>query len=198
MAVAMSSRSSERTRRTMFSSALSKGSPRFTSRMTRPNSIEMGGRALAHDELDRLEERGAGAQGVGDEGDRVGQLLVEGREPAVLAPAQPEARQPEAEEHPAQEHDRVAEGREDDREGQHDEGHPHDRGGPDEEVLADLEVQVGPGEVAGEVGPEVALLDGLVEGVERLVARDHLAEVGGLGALGRGVTRPTRSAPGGR
>ena len=44
MAVAMSSRSSERTRRTMFSRALSKGSPRFTSRMTRPNSIEMGGR----------------------------------------------------------------------------------------------------------------------------------------------------------
>ena len=32
---------------------------------------------LAHDELDGLEERRAGAQGVGDQGDRVRQLLVE-------------------------------------------------------------------------------------------------------------------------
>ena len=44
MAVAISSRSSERTRRTMFSSAWSNGRPRLTSRMTRPNSVEIGGR----------------------------------------------------------------------------------------------------------------------------------------------------------
>ena len=44
MAVAISSRSSERTRRTMFSSATSNERPRLTSRMTRPNSVEIGGR----------------------------------------------------------------------------------------------------------------------------------------------------------
>src|SRR2546423_2985825 len=44
MAVAISSRSSDFTRRTMFSSACSNGRPRLTSRMTRPNSVEMGGR----------------------------------------------------------------------------------------------------------------------------------------------------------
>ena len=44
MAVAISSRSSDRTRRTMFSSATSNESPRLTSRMTRPNSVEIGGR----------------------------------------------------------------------------------------------------------------------------------------------------------
>src|SRR3954471_20000669 len=44
IAVAISSRSSDRTRRTMFSSAWSNGRPRLTSRMTRPNSVEIGGR----------------------------------------------------------------------------------------------------------------------------------------------------------
>ena len=53
---------------------------------------------LANDELDRLQERRAGAQGVGDEGDRVRELLVERAEPAVLAAGQPEARQQEADE----------------------------------------------------------------------------------------------------
>ena len=43
MAVVISSRSSERTRRTMLVSACSKGRPRLTSRMTRLNSVEMGG-----------------------------------------------------------------------------------------------------------------------------------------------------------
>ena len=51
---------------------------------------------LADDQLDRLEERRAGAQGVGDQGDRVRQLLVERVQPAVLAPAEPEAREEEA------------------------------------------------------------------------------------------------------
>src|SRR5262245_60466649 len=44
MAVAISSRSSDFTRRTMFSSATSNDRPRLTSRMTRPNSVEIGGR----------------------------------------------------------------------------------------------------------------------------------------------------------
>ena len=63
---------------------------------------------LAHDELDRLEERRAGAQGVGDEGDRVGQLLVERAEPAALAARQPEARQQEADQRADQQEERVA------------------------------------------------------------------------------------------
>src|SRR6478752_7196454 len=44
MAVAISSRSSDRTRRTMFSIACSNGRPRLTSRMTRLNSVDIGGR----------------------------------------------------------------------------------------------------------------------------------------------------------
>ena len=51
---------------------------------------------LAHDELDGLQERRTGAQRVGDQRDRVRQLLVEGAEAAVLATAEPEARQQEA------------------------------------------------------------------------------------------------------
>ena len=43
IAVAISSRSSERTRRTMFSRATSNARPRLTSRTTRPNSIVTGG-----------------------------------------------------------------------------------------------------------------------------------------------------------
>jgi tight adherence protein B len=44
MAVAISSKSSDFTRRTMFSRATSNGRPRLTSRMTRPNSVVTGGR----------------------------------------------------------------------------------------------------------------------------------------------------------
>ena len=53
---------------------------------------------LADDELDGLEERRAGAEAVGQQGDRVRQLLVEGAEPAGLAAAEPEPRQQEADE----------------------------------------------------------------------------------------------------
>ena len=42
IAMTISSRSSERTRRTMLSSAWSKGRPRLTSRTTRANSVDMG------------------------------------------------------------------------------------------------------------------------------------------------------------
>ena len=136
MAVAISSRSSERTRRTMFSSAVSNGRPRFTSRMTRPNSVEIGGRDLADHQLDRLEERGAGAQGVGDEGDRVRQLLVERAETAVLAAVQPEAREPEADAAPrrgARSGCRAPAAR---RTAGGTPRHAHDGRGPDHQVLA--------------------------------------------------------------
>ena len=84
--------------------------------MTRPNSVEIGRPRLADHELDRLEERGAGAQRVGDQGDRVRQLLVEGVEAARLAAVQPEAREHEPDERADEQHDRVAQRREDDRE----------------------------------------------------------------------------------
>ena len=64
---------------------------------------------LAHDQLDGLQERRAGAQRVGDQGDRVRQLLVEGVEPAALAAVEPEAREPEADERADQPHERAAE-----------------------------------------------------------------------------------------
>src|SRR6185295_11663785 len=46
---------------------------------------------LTHDELDGLEERGAGAKAVGQQGDRVRELLVERAEAAGLATAEPQA-----------------------------------------------------------------------------------------------------------
>ena len=96
MAVAISSRSSDRTRRTMFSSAWSNGRPRLTSRMTRANSVEIGGcvsrttisMACRNDEP----ARSALAISVIVSGS----CLLNALEPAALAAAQPEARQQEA------------------------------------------------------------------------------------------------------
>ena len=168
MAVAISSRSSDRTRRTMFSSACSNGRPRLTSRMTRPNSSRDRRSRLADDELDRLEERRAGAERVREQGDRVRELLVEGVEAAALAPAEPEPRQEEAEEHADEQRDRGPQGRDAEREDDHaGAGTPTIEAGPDGEELARLELEVGAGEVAGEVRAEVALLDDLVELGER-------------------------------
>ena len=56
-----------------------------------------------------------------------------------------------------------------------------DRADPDREELGRLELQVGPGDVAGEVRPEVALLDDLVE----LGEGDALGEQVGDAALRR-------------
>src|SRR4029453_17107526 len=47
---------------------------------------------FARDELDRLKEARAGTQRVRQEGDRVRELLVEGREAATGAPSDPEPR----------------------------------------------------------------------------------------------------------
>ena len=72
---------------------------------------------LADDELDGLQERRAGPQGVGDQRDRVRQLLVERVEAAVLATGEPEARQQEADEHADQQEQRVLQRREEEAEG---------------------------------------------------------------------------------
>ena len=64
---------------------------------------------LADDELDGLEERGAGAERVREQGDRVRKLLVEGLQPAALAATQPEPRQEEPDQRADQQEERVAE-----------------------------------------------------------------------------------------
>ncbi len=129
---------------------------------------------LAHDELDRLQERRTGAQGVGDEGDRVGQLLVEGAEPATLAARQPEARQQEADQRADQQEERVPQGRQEGRQEEHRDRDADDRRGPDHEELGRLELEVGSRDVTREVRAEVALLDDPVQAVEGLALGDQL------------------------
>jgi len=163
----------------MFSSAVSNARPRLTSRMTRPNSVE-------------IEERGPGAQRVGDQGDRVGQLLVESIEAARLPPAQPQAWQEEPDQRADQQHDRVAQGGHADRDHDHQQRHAHDAGGPDHEVLADLEAQIRPRDLAREVGPEVSLLDDLVERRHGLAGLQRLGQADLAGRFrflrsGRGI-----------
>src|SRR6478672_618269 len=101
---------------------------------------------LAHDELDRLEERGAGTERVREERDRVRQLLVERVQAAGLAAAQPESRQQEADQRADDEEQRIAEGRQ--AEGEHDHGERDSDDGdrPDREELAGLELEVGAGD----------------------------------------------------
>ena len=96
MAVVISSRSSERTRRTRLASACSKRQAQVD---LADDAAELGRDRrlrLAHDHLDGLQERRAGAQRVGEERDRVGQAAVEGLEALALAAVEPEARQPPA------------------------------------------------------------------------------------------------------
>ena len=176
MAVAISSRSSDRTRRTMFSRATSNDRPRLTSRMTRPNSVEIGGRDSRTTSSMRLEERRAGPQRVGDQRDRVRQLLVERVQAARLAAAQPEAGEHEADESADQQHQRVAEGREHDRQHHARQRQAEGGAGPDHQVLAGLEAQVGAGDLARQVRAEVPLLDDLVQLVERLAGLERAGE----------------------
>ena len=154
--------------------------------MTRPNSIEIGRSRLADDELDRLEERRAGAERVREQGDRVRKLLVERLEAAALAASEPHPRQEEAEHDPDEQGDRRPQRREAQREDDEEERDADDRGGPDREELAWLEFEVGTGDVAGEVRPEVALLDDPVERGERHALRDHLGDAA-AGDIGRRI-----------
>ena len=66
---------------------------------------------LANDELDGLQERRAGAERVGDQRDRVRQLLVERAEARRLAIVQPEPRDHEPDEEAQHQDDRVLERR---------------------------------------------------------------------------------------
>src|SRR5450759_3151320 len=131
---------------------------------------------LADHQLDGLEERRARPERVSEQRDRVRQLLVERVEPPSLSPLDVEARQEEANDRADEEDDRVVQGREEEPEDEHSHGDPDDRAGPDEEVLADLELQVRAGELAGEVRPEVALLHDPVERGDRGRLRDQVAD----------------------
>ena len=55
-------------------------------------------------------------------------------------------------------------------------GHADDRAGPDDQELGRLELEVGARDVAGEVRPEVAVLDDLVQVRERLALGDQVAD----------------------
>ena len=118
---------------------------------------------LADDELDGLEERRAGPEAVGQQRDRVRQLLVERAQAAGLAAIQPEARQEEPEERADEQGERAAQRRQRQRRDDEQERQADDRADPDREELGRLELQVRPGDVAGKVRPEVALLDDLVQ-----------------------------------
>src|SRR5664280_1908931 len=131
---------------------------------------------LTDNQLDRLQERRSRAERVGKQRDRVRELLVERVEPAALAPLDIEARQEEADDRADQEGDRVLERREEEPEDEHENGDPDDRADPYQEVLADLELEVRAGELAGDVRPEVALLDHPVERRDRGRLREHVAD----------------------
>ena len=105
IAVAISSRSSDFTRRTMFSIACSNGRPRLTSRMTRANSVEIGGRDSRTTSSIACRNEDPAPEVVGEQRDRVRQL-VERVEAAALA-VQPDARDEEADECADQQEQRV-------------------------------------------------------------------------------------------
>src|SRR3990172_1180788 len=145
---------------------------------------------LADDELDRLEERRAGSQRGGDEGGRVRELLVEGAPPARLAATEPEAGDDEADDQAADEGDDRLERGHDEADDEEDRRHPDRRGRPDPEELGRLQLEVGPGDLAGKVRPEVALLDDAVEAGQGAALGEQLGEALGLllllGLLGPG------------
>ena len=157
--------------------------------MTRPNSVEIGGRdsRTTSSTAWRNDEPARRALAI-----RVivsGSCLLNEFEPARLPAAEPEARQHEPDQRADEEHDRVAQAP-----GSATEnttiriGTPIDAGGPDHEVLADLEPQVRAGDLAGEVRPEVALLDDLVELGHGRARLERLGEAALAAAPAAGVS----------
>src|SRR6478752_230326 len=141
---------------------------------------------LADDQLDGLQEGRAGPQGVGDQGDGVRELLVEGAQPTALAAVEPETRDEEADEGSDEQEERVAQRREEEGQQVHARRDADDAAGPDEQVLRHLELEVGPGDLPGEVGAEVTLLDDPVEVCERLALGDEVGD-GPLACRGGGL-----------
>ena len=115
---------------------------------------------LAGDELHALEERGAGAKRVREQRDRVGQLVRERLEPAVLAAVEVEARRVEAEDERDDQcaPDSGSPGRRTRAmKATSDEADRRDR--PEDEELGRLHLQVRAREVRGQPGREVLALD---------------------------------------
>ena len=199
MAVAISSRSSDRTRRTMFSSAWSNGRPRLTSRMTRPNSVEIGGRdsRTTISIACRNDEPARSALAI-----RVivsGSCLLNALSRPFLRRLSQKRGSRKPTKAPIEQHDRVAQARADDRQRQHHQRDADDRAAPDEEELARLELEVGASDVARQVRAEVALLDDLVEVGQRRALGEQIrrwppARGGRLGLLRLGRRRSARGA----
>ena len=167
--------------------------------MTRPNSIEIGGRdsrttssmAWRNDEP----ARSAFAISVTVSGSCLLNALSRDR----LAVVEPEPRRHEPDEQPDEQDDRVLERRHDEADEEHHDRHADGQAGPDREVLGRLELEVGGAEVAQQVRAEVALLDDLVELGEGGRLRDELGDAAAGPALGlAGLRRPRRSARGAR
>ena len=77
---------------------------------------------------------------------------------------------------PIEPDERAAEGRDERRQKDHEERDAERRGGPDHQELGRLELEVGPGDLAREVGAEVALLDDPVQVRQRLALGDQVAD----------------------
>ena len=137
--------------------------------MTRPNSVEIGGRdsRTTSSMACRNDEPARSALAI-----RVivsGSCLLKALRRPLLRRFEPEAREQEADEGADEQDERVAERREERRSSRNmTTGTPTIAADPDEEELGRLELEVGARELAREVGAEVALLDDLVEVGQRL------------------------------
>jgi hypothetical protein len=147
----------------MFSRATSKGEAQvdFTNHPAEFHGYRR--RRFADDHLDRLEERRTGAQGVGDECDGVGELLVEGVESRCAAAPQPHTWQEEADDRPDYQSDSGTEGRQNQAQEQEQKRDADDRAAPDDHVLTRPKLEIRPGNVSGQVRPEVPLLHDTVQ-----------------------------------
>ena len=168
MAVAISSRSSERTRRAMLLSACSKGRPRLTSRMTRLNSVLMGGcvsrTTISMDCRNEEPARSELAMSVMVSARR---LLKALRRSLLRRFSQKRGSHQPMTTAATYASGLPSVGRMRGAQQERDRGQAHDGTHADGEELGGLEGQVGARQLAGQVGAPVASLDDLVEVEER-------------------------------
>ena len=135
-------------------------------------------RRLADHHFDRLQERRTRSKGIGDEGDGVGELLVERVQATGPAAAQPHPGKEEADDGADRQCESCSERGKDDAEHQEDERHRQNGPGPDGHELARLELEVRSRDVAGEVGAEVPRFDNTVQTSQGDAPADYVAETG--------------------
>ena len=131
--------------------------------MTRLNSVEIGGRDSRTTSSTAWRNDEPARRALARSVIVSGSCLLNALEAAALAAAEPEARQQEADEGADDQRERRPQRRQAEREDDEQERNADDRCAPDGEELGRLELEVGAGELAGEVRPEVALLDDPVE-----------------------------------